>query len=401
MGWMRYFSPSKVILQANTHLLLASFLCAVASSISCARSPQPAQVDDMRTGNPGADTPTNDGLQPVAVRTVPVHTGNLQARARYLGQVRPVRRATVLARSAGTLVELPHGEGEYVRARQPVARINAPDASARLARVRAELSRAQAERDFLCERHASDRALGEAGALPPNAVTLAAKNCAVAQHAATAVSAQLHEVELAHARSLEVAPFDGRIVRWMAEPGEEVMPGRPLLSIEDSTHEVVVALSESDLARGLGMGSRARLSLRDGQTLDSQLTDLSIDVSGPGRTREASIPLPAGFGDIWSGMSVDVDFILAEAPDATAVPRDALQQDATGHVIFVVLGDHIKRLPVTPGLASGGWVAVTPAPQPGARVVVGAPAGLYDGQRVFAVADPAGAQPTTDPGVTP
>lgn len=411
MKFMRYFCILTTPKQVNTRLLPVVLLWMpvvllwmIVGSMSCARSPQPARADGVAVENPGATSPRAVAHQPVAVRTTQVRLGVLQVRAHYLGQVRATRRATVLARSAGTLADLPLAEGEAVRHRQVVARLSTPDASARLARARAELSRAETERDYLCDRHTSDRALGDAGALPPNVVALAAKNCAVAQNAVTAAGAQVREVELASARSAEVAPFDGRIVRWLAEPGEEVMPGRPLLMVEDAAREVVVALTESDLARGLGVGSRAQLRLLDGQTHDAQIADLSADASGPGRTREATISLPAELASAWPGMSVDLEFIVAEIPDATAVPRDALHKDAAGHAIFLVLDDHLKRQPVTPGLASRGWVAVTPAPQPGTHVVVGAPAGLHDGQRVFAVADPASeppAPPTIDRGAAP
>jgi RND family efflux transporter MFP subunit len=338
-------------------------------------------------------TPTESSPErPVAVRTVPVRTGPLLREASYLGTVRSTSRATVIAQTSGTVAELPVEEGAAVSAGQVVARLTSPDADARVQRARAEVRRARAERDYLCDRAAKDDGLESAGAITTAAADLGRKQCATAREAVRASDAQRRELDVFVERAVEEAPLEGTVLEWLVQPGEHVMPGRPLLNIGGTALELTIALTEADLARGVAVGTPATVGLRGGEPLASEVVALAPQARGPGRTVQATLRLPAPLADAaYNGMSLDVALVLERDDDAVAVPPDALLTESDGVALFLVRDDRIERRLVTPGLRAQGWVAVTPAPAADDHVVVGALRGLADGQLIFGV-DDSGAQ---------
>ncbi|TNF34970.1 MAG: efflux RND transporter periplasmic adaptor subunit, partial [Deltaproteobacteria bacterium] len=255
--------------------------------------------------------------------------------------------------------------------------------------ARAEVSRARIERDYLCERARTDGALEQAGAVPGAAGDLGRKQCATARAAVRASEAQLHELGVVEARAAEEAPIDGLVLEWLAEPGENVMPGRPLVRIGGSAMELTVALTEADLARGVGVGTAATVSARGGSPIATEIVSLAPLARGPGRTVEATLRLPEPLAQgAYAGMSLDVAVTLERVDDTVSVPSDALLLDGDGAAIFVARDGRLARVRVTPGLVAGGWVAVDPPPAADSRVVVGALRGLEDEQPVYAVDAP-------------
>lgn len=370
--------PSLPHKQASTHMITLMALAVSAAAAGC--------------GGEAAGTamaPTESAPErPVAVRTVRVRTGLLVREASYLGTVRSTSRATVIARTSGTVTDLPVSEGEAVTAGAVVARLTSPDADARAQRAQAEVRRARAERDYLCDRANKDAGLETAGAITVAAADLGRKQCATAREGVRASEALRRELDVFVDRAVEEAPLDGTVLEWLVQPGENVMPGRPLVAIGGTALELTVALTEADLARGVGVGTPATVGLRGGEPLASEVVALAPQARGPGRTVQATLRLPAPLADAaYNGMSLDVAVVLERDDDAVAVPPDALLAGADGVALFLVRDDRIERRLVTPGLRTQGWVAVTPAPAADDHVVVGALRGLVDGQLIFGVDD--------------
>lgn len=322
-----------------------------------------------------------------AVRTQPIRQQPLRVFAAYLGEVQPKHRVIVTARSPGVLSELPFEEGQRVQLGERIARIDAPENALRIQRVRSELKRAETERDFVCQRGAEDRSLTEKGALAPLQAQTTQKNCEVARAAVRAAQAQLKETQLIASRDQEHTPIAGVVGPWLAQPGESVGPGRPLLSISSHTLELRVALNEHDLQRGLGLGSRAELSLPGQAPHLSQIEWVAPQAQGPSRSRAVTLALPDELlPQLYPGLTLDVRFILAEAPMGPTVVADAITQRADQPGVFLVADDRLKWVEVRAGLRAGDWIAVSaPSLPPEGAVVVGALYTLQDGQPVLAI----------------
>lgn len=323
-------------------------------------------------------------IAPVAVRIAPVTRQDLSRRVGYVGTVHSHRELKVLARTSGKVTWLA-GEGETVRKGQLLSRIEAPETSARASRMDAEVQRAVTERDFLCETYQTDRRLGQAGAVSSTQVDRSRRACVAARAAVEAARAGLREAGVSKSRSSEQAPFGGRVLRWLVEPGQNVMPGTPLLLFGDHELEVRVAVAERDLDKGVLVGIFALVRLHQ-KTLRIPVATVAPVAIGPGRTTEVTIPLP---GDMTPapghGTSTRVDFVVDEAARTFAVDEKAVAESKDGNVVFVIADGRARAVPVVVGIRDGGSVAVDGELAAGALVAVSNLDLLQDGTEVLAV----------------
>jgi RND family efflux transporter MFP subunit len=82
------------------------------------------------------------------------------------------------------------------------------------------------------------------------------------------------------------------------------------------------------------------------------------------------------------GMTVDVDIVVAEAPNALQVPAEAIFYQAGKPFVYQIDGARVRVTPVEIGLTSVTATEVTQGLGDGAVVVTGPAAGLEDGMRV-------------------
>jgi len=126
----------------------------------------------------------------------------------------------------------------------------------------ASLAKAQADLDL-------KRAEGaEASAGPTNEErALADAKVALAEATVADLQAQLDKTVL-------TAPVDGTVGIRVAEPGEIIGPGKPVMTLEaDGQPWFAFTLREDDL-HGLMIGTTVALSVQDGRTIDARVTEL-------------------------------------------------------------------------------------------------------------------------------
>jgi HlyD family secretion protein len=323
---------------------------------------------------------------PLAVRITEVRRTDLAEEVRYIGTVRSVREVTVLARVAGTLDALPVAEGASVRSGEVLARIETPDLAARTSQAASELERARSERDYLCATHETDLRLLEAGAVSQAQVDASGRACRAARSSVAAAGARRSEVGSVLDRRVERAPFAGRVLEHLAESGEAVVQGRPLLLLGDDVLEIEVEVNEHDLALGIQPGTPAVVRPRGEGALRSSVRDIAARAHGPSRTIAVRVDLPEGTS-ARHGTSAEVSLELARAERVTAVPVDAVTLEHDGTVVYVIEDGLARRQRVEVGIRDDGWIAVQPDLEPGATVAVSNLGALVDGARVYAVGD--------------
>lgn len=327
---------------------------------------------------------------PQAVRVVPVTAQTLQEQVRYVGTVQGEVQLTVRSRIAGTVTELAVAEGEPLAADQRIALLSAPELQARIDQVRAELTRAKTEQAYLCDRHATDRALADAGALPAAQLDLGRKLCRTGAAGVASARARLEEVEAAQVRTVERSPRDGTVLRVLAEPGEHVGPGQPLVVLEGGRRELLVRVIEDDIERGVRVGTPVILQHRRRPPQRGSVARVDPAASGPGRVFDVVIALPDALTDLSTGVSIDASFVLAEEHDATPVPVHAVRRIGERAVVYLVDDGVAHEHTVIEGIVDAGMVSVRPALPVGAQVAITNLEALRDGQPVYAVPAPGG-----------
>jgi RND family efflux transporter MFP subunit len=337
------------------------------------------------------------------------------------GYVVSRRRSIVAPQVPGRLVEVLVNEGEEVRAGQVLARLDDQDARAALeeARARAASTRARleaarattikAERDL--RRAEQLEAVGAIAAVElsdARTTQLAAEaetRAAGAELAAAGAAIAVAELQIEHAEIR--APFDGTVVRKIADEGAVLAPaaiseidvGGVVEMVDLDALEVEAEVGEEELAR-----------IRDGQPalifLDAYPDAVhrgEVVAVRPSIDRaKATAVIKVRFSDrpnrrtagaatvrVLPNMGARVSFLSQPLdPQALAheprlrVPASAVVERNGAHVVFVIEGGRARSAPVEVAGRAGGEVLLRAGPPPGAKVVAAPRARLREGSRV-------------------
>ncbi|MBL37891.1 MAG: hypothetical protein CMP07_05735 [Xanthomonadales bacterium] len=177
------------------------------------------------------------------------------------------------------------------------------------------------------------------------------------------------------------APFDGRIARFYAEPGDSVRAGQPVMMLAGDELEVEVQLPPETAAR-LSVGDPADILLQDrGLRLGGRVHEMGRGVPG------APVPVVVALSaedalDTRSGAPV---YVILELPatSTAAVPLAAVVDPGTGYGrIFRVVDGRAEEVSVQLGRLADGWVDVFGPVAEGDRIVVAGQSNLLDGEPV-------------------
>jgi len=314
--------------------------------------------------------------QVVPVRAVQVEKGPVDRPVRATGTVAAKREYDLAFRTGGILASVEVEAGAPVRRGQLLARLDATDlaSGARQAREAAE----KAQRDLLRVRE-----LSAGGSVPASALEDAATAAAVTEAAERAAFFTLQHAVL-------LAPEDGWVDRRLAEPGEVVAPGRPVLHLSGTGRGWVVraAVPERDVL-GLAPGAPATVSL-----------DASPGVELPGRILEVARQPTRGTGTWQVEVRIDPSRLGApllagltarvaierRVPAAGAVPLSALLDgDGAAGAVYALDGDRARRVPVRVAFLQGDRAVLSAGLDGVERVVTDGATQLSDGARVRVV----------------
>jgi RND family efflux transporter MFP subunit len=351
-------------MKPNVPGALAAALALLSTAGGCGR---PARATPAAAGE-------DDGT--VLVRLAPVARGPVERPIRTAGVVGAKREWDLSFKVGGLLARVAVDEGSPVRAGQLLAELDATELGAGVAQAREAL--AKARRD-------SERATSLASAdVAPRVVAEDARTGVALAEAALSAA----EFNLRHARL--VAPDDGWVDRRLAEPGEVMAPGRPVLHLSGAGGGFVVRVSLSDRdVLGLARGAPATVTLdaNPGVTLASRVTQIGRSAArGTGSWLvEVAIDPRAAGAPLLSGLTAKVQ-IPRTVPAAGAVPLAAVVSgDGDTGAVFTVEGGRARRVPVSIAFLDGDRAVLVGGIEQIPSVVTDGATRLADGAHVRVV----------------
>lgn len=238
--------------------------------------------------------------------------------------------------------------------------------------------------------------LASAGAASPSEVTAAKERLADAQAALDAAQQTAHsryssaevararaalsdaDAALAAAQQVEsqtriVAPIRGTVYMMDAAPSSFAEAGKLLLQMADLTKERIRAyVDEPDLGRLKdGQSVIIRWDAKPGEIWHGHIERMPASVVTY-TTRivgEVLVALDDPENGLLPDTNVTVQVTTSSLPSALAMPRDALHSENGSYYVYKVVGDQLRRTPVTigapnltqvpilTGLQEGDWVA--------------------------------------------
>jgi len=202
----------------------------------------------------------------------------------------------------------------------------------------------------------------------------------VAKEQQAALQIQIKQIQLAIEKATILAPFDGQINRRLAQQGEYVNAGTPVVQLVDPTRLDISVAAPLSLAPYLTSQGMVLVKW------DNKLHSLPIRTwspTGDQSSRTFNVRLDASNLQLLGGTGVTVSLPSASVTDATMVPRDALiLRDKQTFVVTVDKQQVAHKVEVKVGRGIGDWISIDGSVQAGQQVIVRGGERLQDGQKV-------------------
>jgi HlyD family secretion protein len=340
--------------------------------------------------------------KPLEVKVAPVARGQVESTVTNsrAGTIKARQRAQISPEVGGRAIEIPHREGETVKAGDLLLRLDDRVLQAQLGVARRELQASEAQRRQTCsgaERSHRElvrqRNLAGEGIISTDALDAVASAAVAADAGCSAAQAGIEQaratIELTQRQASQMvirAPFGGIVAKVSIELGEFTTPSPPGLPIppvidliDPASIYVSAPMDEADSAR-IQPGQTVRITVDSypGRNFPGRVRRLApyvLDREEQNRTIEIEadlVDLPTGTSTdraplrLLPGTSADVEVILEVRDNVLRVPTPALLE---GNRVLLVQGGRLVERKLTIGLKNWDWTEVRSGLAPGDQVV--------------------------------
>lgn len=334
----------------------------------------------------------------VSVETGRARRGDLVMRITATGTAEATRQLQVQSAVAGTIIELPIGEGAVVSAADLLAALDDTElrlkvqiqreslvaAMAKFAEKRAFMELAAADSPVARELAAAQQAV-IGGVMSPQHFrsliddprfdalfeTITRDEVMAAQDGLLTRRANYAMAELELGRARTLAPFGGQIAELQVVVGQRVGAGTKLLTLVDA-HPIRVRIAVLESEAGLvRVGRRAEVIFAafPTETFVGQVEAINPLVDPETKILEVTLSLPNPELRLRPGMFAQITLDTEIFSDRLLVPHAAVQLRDDRPMLFVVRNDRAQWVYIRRGLENTDWVEVLEGVQPGDEVV--------------------------------
>jgi membrane fusion protein, multidrug efflux system len=287
------------------------------------------------------------------------------------GTVRSANRTTVAARILARVEEVNVVAGDDVAAGDVLATLDARDSRARVAQVRETLNAAKAQRDLAQSELTRADKLLKRGAGTRQRYDQALSTLRVSEAEVGRLRQSLSETETALSYTQITAPVAGRVIDRLAEPGDTVAPGQPLLRLYDSSALRVEAPVRESLAIGLSVGDTLRVEISAlEETVEGTIDEIVPFAEAGAHTLLVKIRMPSN-AQLYAGLYARIA-IPAGDRERILIPDYAVTRIGQLEFVTVIEEAGMAQRMVTSGMRmDDGRLDILSGLLAGERVVVG------------------------------
>lgn len=318
------------------------------------------------------------------------------------GSLKAVNSAVIKARVAGELQGLAVREGDFVKAGQVIARIEASEYESRVRQAREQAESAKAQVNVAQRQYDNNKALVDQGFISKTALETSVANLNAAQATYKAALAGAEVAAKSVADTVLKSPIAGQVSQRLAQPGERVgVDGKIIEVVDLSRLELEASLSAQE-SMDVRVGQSAELQIEGSrQVVNAKVVRINPSAQAGSRsvlvylnidnTGGAALPLRQGlFAQGTLGTAKASRLAVPVSAVHTDKPEPYVQTVENGQVVHrnVDLG--------TRGMAGNEAVVAVTGLSDGALVIRGTIGILREGAKVkFTRMEAPGASPAT------
>ncbi len=236
----------------------------------------------------------------VAISTPPLLEGMRKAQVvrretddlmTWPGTVQAHNYAELAPKLMGRILEVRVVVGDTVKTGQVLAVLDDRDLRARLNEARAALIAAQAQATEAAADEQRTRRLFDKQAATAQELEAAVARGQSGRAAVAQAKSKVTETEVLLSENLITAPFPGKVVRRLADPGQMGLPGRPILTVQESARLKFLAQVPASCAQALVVGQSLEVRV-EAQELPAQIEELAPAADPQSRTIAVKLSLP-------------------------------------------------------------------------------------------------------------
>lgn len=195
---------------------------------------------------------------------------------------------------------------------------------------------------------------------------------------------RLEELRITLANTRIVSPVDGFVAKRYVDPGAQVSPAGPVVSVVDiSLVRLVVNLVEKDLRRvQAGVPAAVQVDAYPGQTFEGRVARLAPVLDPATRTAQMEVEVPNEDARLKPGMYARVEIQTAHEDNALVVPRNAVVDQEGRRGVFLVNQRTAHFTEVRTGIEEPQRIEVLSGLTEGQQVITTGAAGLRHGDPV-------------------
>jgi macrolide-specific efflux system membrane fusion protein len=336
---------------------------------------------------------------PIRLDTVTAHRGDIQQTVDASGKLQLHKWADTYAQIGGQVKDVLVAIGDTVQADQALLEITPTQQPAKvesnraqMARLQAELTDQRAQLDFAQLQFKRQSQLKAQNATREEAFESARMNASSASARVDSITAQIRELEAtlkideeARQKTLVRSPISGTVVLVSARTGQMLTAAQaaaPLLRIADLSEMTVAArVAENDVTRlRPGMAASFTTPGYPGKRWSGKLRQvIPIPADGTGEQGKQAFyivlfEVKNKDHELMSGMSVQVQFLVAQARDALLLPANCLgepDEDGLYNVNVLDAGQRVSARKVKVGLHNSQQAQILSGLAADDRVLVG------------------------------
>lgn len=341
-----------------------------------------SRVIEAATGVQAGVPRQHRAMQLLPREVLRVAPATIAERLTVSGEVRPVQRVILRARSGGVVAQLGAREGEAVKAGDLLVRFDTEELAATLALRQSEIEATEARLRFARQALERIERLAERTVATQEQLDQARREAAVLQAQLDGLRAQAG-IARAALRDAEIrAPFDGVVAIRSVDVGERAGAEAELMTLVDPIRlEARVLIATRDVPRiAPGQAAELRIDGLEGETIEGSVLRINPVANDGSRFISVHIGLDNPDGRLRGGMFATGTILVEERADVLALPATALREDGAGAYVLRLTQGRLERRPVVTGTAwSGGQVEIRDGIALGDTVVIAPLPGLGEG----------------------
>lgn len=260
------------------------------------------------------------------------------------GSLKAVNSAVVKARVAGELQGLTVREGDFVKAGQVIARIDASDLQSRVRQAREQAESAKAQIEVVQRQYDNNKALVDQGFISKTALDASLANLNAAQSTYKAALAATDVARKSVEDTVLKAPISGQVSQRLAQPGERVGVDTRIVEIVDlSRLELEATLSAADSTQ-IQVGQSANLQIEGSpKTVAAKVARINPSAQAGSRSVLAYLSIDNSSADaipLRQGLFAQGTLGTARA-SLLAVPLDSVRTDRPAPYVQAIEGGKV------------------------------------------------------------